>query len=197
MKISPALLGSILLCSDEPKRSDAIVYLEGDGWSRIKKTAQLYKAGLARHVVVSGGFNHPEVGCYPAERAARKLRAAGVPARALILEARSQHTRGQAEEVLKLAKQRGWSSLILVASHFHQIRAFLTFLKCMRERKQRLVLFNAPARDLTWFDKTAWGSSRAQLLELELKKLTLYKRHVASFPTLLQYLKQREGMVRR
>ena len=62
--------------------------------------------------------------------------------------------------------------MILVASAFHQPRAFLTFLKAIENSKIKLQIFNAPCKDYP---------QKLDLFNLELKKIKEYqiKGHVA------------------
>jgi uncharacterized SAM-binding protein YcdF (DUF218 family) len=190
----------IALVGNEPlRKADSIVVLEGDGFHRIRKTHELYEEGWAPLVLISGGIDAPDRGSYPAVQMAEKLAGLGVPRDCMLLEDRSLHTRHQAEEVMTIAQQRGWSGILLVASNFHQYRAYLTFLRVAQERRLELEIVNAPARDLPWFEKLHWGA-RIDLLEQEFDKIEEYARrgHVATFEEALQHqcAKERGGAER-
>ena len=81
----------------------------------------------------------------------------GVPKEAIIHEKKSKNTRDQAVEVIKLAISNNWRKIILVATHDHQYRAYLTFLKEVLDSKSDILLFNSPVRNLKWFEENAWG----------------------------------------
>ena len=83
---------------------------------------------------------------------------------------------------MELARSRNWTRVILVASHYHQYRAFLTFLKARSEAGLDLEILNAPVRDLPWFEATPWGR-RLDLLESEFSKIEAYAGmgHIATF----------------
>ena len=183
----------VLVANEPPKKADAIVVLEGDGFHRIPKAVQLYKSGWAPLVLISGGIDAPERGSFPAAQMSRQLTALGVPADRILLEDRSLHTRHQAEEVLTIAQQRGWSGILLVASHYHQYRAFLTFLRVAQERALGLEIVNAPAADLPWFEALPWGV-RADLLDQEFQKIDEYGRlgHIATFEEGLLHQQSKE-----
>ena len=95
---------------------------------------------------------------------------------------------------MKIVKERKWKRIILVASHFHQLRAFLTFLKTMKEAKLRIKIINVPVRELPWFKRTSLGKNRFQLLESELKKINQYikKGHLVTVRETLKYQKWKE-----
>ena len=182
-----------MLPNDPLEKADAIVVLEGDNLNRIPEAARLFTAGLAPLVVITGGFRGGPAHSIPASEMKLTLVAAGVPEGSIFLEERSQNTREQALEVMKLAKDKGWKSIIIVASHYHQYRAFLTFLKEMREAELELVLINAPARDLPWFANELQGR-RIDLLEGEFERIAEYQKkgHVASFEEGVEYLEWKE-----
>ena len=71
-----------------------------------------------------------------------KLINKGIPSKAIVHESLSQNTREQAIEIIKMAKLNGWNKLILVASHYHQYRAYLTFLKEVLKMKNQIAIQN-------------------------------------------------------
>lgn len=175
------------------KKSDALICLEGDGWSRADFAAKLFRKNWAEKIVISGGlFNLPF--SVPAEDLADYLIKKGISKERIILEKKSKNTREQAVEVIKIAKERKWQRVILVASYFHQPRAYLTFLKAMEESGFKIEIFNAPVKEVSWFEKTSLGSSRLELLEKEFKKIEDYtkKGHLAPIKKLLEYQKWKE-----
>lgn len=100
------------------------------------------------------------------------------------LSLRGAHTREEAE--LALAQRTdGEHDLTIVTSAYHQLRAFLTFLKVLQERglDRTVRLRNAPA------------ASRMDKLAQELDKIAAYqaKGHVASFEDGLRYLQWRDS----
>lgn len=182
-----------LVDNDTLKPADAIVLLEGDGFARVAASVRLLRAGLAPQILVSGGLDAPGNGCHPAARLREALMDAGVGEDEILLEDRSLHTRHQAVEVMRIARERGWRGLILVASHYHQYRAYLSFLKGMREAGLELVIMNAPVRDLPWFEDSGWGR-RLDLLEDEFRKIEVYGAlgHLATFQEAIEYQRWKE-----
>jgi uncharacterized SAM-binding protein YcdF (DUF218 family) len=99
-------------------------------------------------------------------------------------------------EVIKLAQQKNWLRIILVATHEHQYRAYLTFLREVLDSKSGIILYNAPVRNLGWFSETGWGI-RFLRLEKEFERIELYlsRGHLASFKEAIDYQKWKEEQV--
>lgn len=178
------------------RKSDAIVLLEGDGYNRIQKTIDLYKSGVSDTIVFSGNIINESYGSFPYERIAPMLQKAGIPENDILYEDKSTNTLEQAIEVIQLAKKSGWERIILVASHYHQYRAFLTFLKQQQLNLPNLIIYNCPANDLPWFEQNNWGK-RIDLLADEFKKIEIYKlnNHLATYKEAIQYYKWREEQI--
>ncbi len=182
-----------LLNNDRIAKSDVIIVLEGDGYYRVDKAADLWKEKWAPLVVISGGSDNPSYGSYPAAQMKKQLRRAGVPEQYILLDEKSKNTKEQAEEMMRWAKAKKWRRIILIASHYHQYRAFLTFLRAMQSKRMKLILINTPSRGLPWFKKNPWGR-RIDLLSSEFDKITAYRRKgdIASFVESIAYMKWKE-----
>jgi uncharacterized SAM-binding protein YcdF (DUF218 family) len=182
-----------LVDNDRLLKSDAIVCLEGDGYNRIELSTKLLKEKWAKKVLISGGYDNPPFSI-PAKDLAKELIKKGVPSQNIILEEKSQNTYEQSKEVMKIVKERKWKRIILVASHFHQLRAYLTFLKAMKKLNLKIKISNAPARNLSWFEKTSLGLNRLQLLEEDLKKIQKYIKegYLATIKEAIDYQKWKE-----
>ncbi len=183
----------ILIDNDCIKKSDVIILLEGDGLNRIPKAVELYQAGFANNIIFSGGSDNLVYGSFPFSMAYPELIHSGIPQAAIIHESSSQNTRQQAIEVIKLANLKGWKKLILVASHYHQYRAYLTFLKVIKDTNSNILLYNSPAKDLVWFEETGWGK-RFDLLDDEFDRIDKYSAlsHLLSLNDAIDYQKWKE-----
>jgi len=183
----------VLVDNDCIKKSDAIILLEGDGLNRIQKAVELYQLGFAETLVFSGGITNYDYGSMPFSCVYPELINTGVPPSAIIHESKSQNTREQAIEVVKLANLKSWKKLILVASHYHQYRAYLTFLKELLDSNRNIILYNAPAKDLSWFEETVWGK-RFDLLGDEFDRIEKYTQlsHLSSIDEAIEYQKWKE-----
>lgn len=182
-----------LVDNDVLKPSDAIILLEGDGLNRYQKAVELYKWKLGSKIVFSGGITDYEYGSFPFCDVLPHILTTGVPEKDIIHENESLNTREQAVEVIKLAKINNWKRLVLVASHEHQYRAYLTFLREVLDSNEDIILYNAPVRNLGWFTKTSWGI-RFERLEQEFERIEKYSKlgHLATYQEVIDYQKWKE-----
>lgn len=184
--------------NDTYEEADAVVLLEGDGYSRIEHACSILLNGFAKKLIFSGGILEKNNGSYSFEMCEKYIKQYGVKKSQLILELKSKNTKEQAEEVIKLCINNKWNKIILVASHYHQYRAFLTFLKHIIKKRieKNFIIYNAPEKKLPWFEHTEWGISRLNLFRQEFKKITLYKNDIASFKEAIDYFQWREQQKR-
>tara|TARA_B100000575_G_scaffold46581_1_gene33747 strand:+ start:34436 stop:35083 length:648 start_codon:yes stop_codon:yes gene_type:complete len=182
-----------LVDNDGLLKSDVIVLLEGDGFNRYKKASNLYLNGLSEKIIFSGAITDYDYGSFPFEDILPKLVESGVPKEAIIHEKKSKNTRDQAVEVIKLAISNNWRKIILVATHDHQYRAYLTFLKEVLDSKSDILLFNSPVRNLKWFEENAWGR-RFDNIDKEFKKIDKYMSigHLATYDDAIKYQELKE-----
>jgi len=116
------------MSSRSPPEADAIVVL-GCVWSarlrrRVERGVQLYREGVAPLLVLSGGGSGPEP---EAEIMRRIALAGGVPQAALLIEACSRDTLGNARETALLLSAHGLRSVVLVSDRTHLPRAAVLF----------------------------------------------------------------------
>ena len=106
----------------------------------------------------------------------------------MLSEEQSWHTRAQADHTLQVAVQHAWSRLLLVGSTYHQLRAFLTFLRSAARVGWSGHIVNCPAF-LGW-DAYPYGKHRTaqELFMEECEKLRHYHDDVASVEEGLQYI---------
>ncbi len=178
-----------LVSNDQVEKADVVILLEGDGFARVEKACSLIANGWAGTLVFSGGIEKLAYGSYPYKMCEEQILKAGIKQEQIIVEAISQHTRQQAEEVIALCEKNNWTKIILVATHYHQYRAFLTFLKVLEEKKldKTIQIFNAPTQ-ASWFEETGWGK-RIDLLKIEFEKIEQYKQsgHISEYKTAIAY----------
>lgn len=176
--------------------SDAIILLEGDGFHRYQKAVNLYHQGVGKKIVFSGNIVNKEYGSYPFEEIKPLILKAGVREEDLIYENKSLQTQQQAVEIVKMAQERDWKKLVLVASHEHQYRAYLTFLRQIIDSKSSIILYNAPVRNLNWFVDSGWGV-RFDRLKGEFERIENYTAlgHLANVEEVVKYQRWKESFL--
>ncbi len=176
--------------------SDAAILLEGDGFFRFKKAVCLYKEGLVKKIVFSGNIIDRNYGSFPYEEVKPYILKEGVPEGDIIHEDISRNTRQQAIEIIRMSKERGWGKIILVASPEHQYRAYLTFLREVLDSDNKLILYNAPARNLKWFVDSGWGN-RYDRLSAEFERIERYSAigHLANAKEAIEYQEWKESLI--
>ena len=107
--------------------ADAIVVLGGPDGNRVWQAARLYRAGKAPLIIATGGRVWPGSIRSPARIMHDRLRALGVPDRAIVVENESRNTRQNALFVAELAASWGVEKVLLVTSAWHMPRAAATF----------------------------------------------------------------------
>ncbi len=133
------LLVSPLIHNDTPVKSDVIIVLGGGiisdthslPWGveeRVTKGVELYKAGFAPTIIVSGGIVHFQ-GEAESEVMAPFAVMLGVPEDDIIQENRSKDTYTNALYSTQIMQEHGWQRAIVVTSDFHSGRACRIFKK--------------------------------------------------------------------
>ncbi|MBO6205645.1 MAG: YdcF family protein [Lachnospiraceae bacterium] len=177
-------------------KSDAAILLEGDGFFRFQKAVELYNIGMVSKIVFSGNVVDKDYGSYPFSEVKPYIVNGGVPEKDIIHEDKSMQTRQQAVEIVKMAKEKGWKKLALVASHDHQYRAYLTFLREVLDTHSGLILYNTPVRNLNWFVDHGWGMRFDRLLG-EFERIEKYSAlgHLATAQEVIEYQKWKESLL--
>ncbi len=110
----------ILYDDDEVTMADAVVVLAGSRF-RLPVGLRLVDRGVAPVLVISDGLD-------PRSPSANRL----CREQALVLCPKPEpySTRGEARLVARLARERGWESIVVVTSRFHLLRARVLFERC-------------------------------------------------------------------
>ena len=119
--VGALIFSKSLLCLDSgpPQHADAIIVLGGGVFDRPAHAAELFKAGFASRIIVTGDGDCDE------NRLA--LVARGVPQSAIEVECRSRTTWENARFTEPLLKAAGAKRVIIVTSWYHSRRALNTF----------------------------------------------------------------------
>lgn len=136
--------------------ADAIVVLGGNPYDRFEYGLELAERGLARQVVLSNS-----VGAQDARMrtlCAREI--AGVRVTCFLPEPWT--TRGEAQEVRRLAAERGWDDIIVVTTTAHLERARFILKRCYGRAMQ---MTDFPERRGTAETVFGWGYQSAGWLK--------------------------------
>jgi uncharacterized SAM-binding protein YcdF (DUF218 family) len=109
---------------DEPRSADAVVVLSGVRDARLAKGLELMRSGVGRTLVISDGEARGWA-------EANRLCAGQAAFRVVCFRPRPYSTHGEAADVARLARARGWRSLVVVTSRYHVTRARLLFRRCL------------------------------------------------------------------
>jgi uncharacterized SAM-binding protein YcdF (DUF218 family) len=123
----------VLVVDDGQVQADVIVLLGGGAGERPACAAELFRAGAAPKILVSGAGD--------ADGNRLLLMHRGVPSAAISLEPNSRTTRENAQLSIPLLRAMGAKKIILVTSWYHSRRA----LKCFRHYASDLVFDSCPS----------------------------------------------------
>src|ERR671939_278548 len=106
---------------DSPRRANAVVVLAGGKVPRLEKALGLMRRHVAPVLVISDGWDPlwPEANRLCAGHAARFA--------VVCFRPKPYSTRGEAEDVARLAARRRWRSIVVVTSRYHVTRARMLF----------------------------------------------------------------------
>ena len=188
-----------LIMATKPEAADVIVWLQGDQFDRGAKVLELYRAGFAPKILIIGNNVQVGIGSKAAEidvdlpALKHWLVSHSIPESSIMVEDGALNVHEQAVHAIDLAKKYNWIKIILVASPYHQLRAFLTFLKARNDAQIELDIINQPATNLAWDQKPTGREKTAQEIfgQDELRKIKQYRGHVATAVEGLEYIKKR------
>lgn len=182
-----------LLSEQHLQKADAIVLLAGDRYHRVAKAAELYHAGYAPRIVLTSNADNWDYGSLPSRKLVAALLEYGVPEQDILWEETAPHTRAEADRTLRIAQERGWKTLLIVTTEYHQYRAFLTWFKVMKDQNLNLTLLMASVDEFPDF----YTDTREDALAREFTKIAEYgeKGDVASLKEGIDYLTQEAGMI--
>lgn len=164
----PLFIGWYLSPQDPIEKSDVMVTVSGgDNNARIKKTVELYREGWAPVILYSGAAAEGDVSNAAAMRnISVKM---GVPKSAIIIEEKSEDTVQNAKYSAAIIKARGYQSMILVTSPYHQRRTMELF---RNELGKDFKIINRSAVDEDWRKRGWWKDEEGRFLTLgELGKI--------------------------
>lgn len=169
-----------MLISQVPEWVDVIVFLQGDRLDRIASVQTLYSKGYGELILISGNNKFINRDKRAGEDDMNLLELKnwlvehGIKEEAILIDNQSFNTKDQAMRVIALAKNRGWSRMLVVTSAYHAMRAYLTFLKQaeMQDWKGKIIMH---AVLLPW-DAVPGGREKTagEMFEVEMEKIKTY-----------------------
>jgi len=144
-KLLPAV-GRALDVRPQVQSADVIVVLGGGNGDRERYASDLFRQGLARHVIATGSPVGSDVG-------ANLLADQGVPRDAIVLANGTLNTREDALGSLELMRQHNWRTALLVTDTYHERRSLWTFRTAFASTG--LEVWPAPVVG-GWFDANHW-----------------------------------------
>ena len=156
----------------KPEKSDVIVVLGGDSGLRVRKGAELYNAGYATHIVLTGideRFYRP---AHPNWRE-RRMKALGVPKKVIIIDAKSKTTWEEAINTSKMMASNGWKRAIVVSDPPHMLRLHQTWSRAFAGSPKTFILVST---NPLWWHRVLWWKEREsyQFVISEVKKNIFY-----------------------
>jgi len=117
----------MLVNSESPRKADIVLVLAGDSSGRrAKKGAELVRAGYAPRLFLSNGLRF--YGLSESEAAANYVVAMGLPRESVVaLHESPQSTQAEARMDLRVLREMGVHSMLLVTSPYHTGRATRIF----------------------------------------------------------------------
>lgn len=157
-----------------PVTSDVIVALGGDDGHRVKKVVELFRAGYADTVLITGLEGSPSgERAYYLNWRAKVLTDAGVAADRLQIESTASNSYEEARAVLALLQARQWSKALVVSDPPHMRRLNRVWSRTFAGSGKSYVLVASEPR---WWDAERWWTSEksGQFVLTELIKMGYY-----------------------
>ena len=172
----PWLVGGVLEKTDIPKPADVIVVFAGGvGESgkanqgheeRVQRAVELYKKGLAEHIIFSSGF----VYLFEEPQIMKTLAVyLGVPEDVIILETKARNTYENVKFTYAILENEGWDSALLVSSSYHMKRASLVFNKLAPE----LEISYLPVVNSKFYEHKSFGNGK--MIDIKQLKAILHE----------------------
>ena len=124
---------------DQLERADAIIVLGGEHDGREDYGLQLAREGWAPTVVLSNPY-------WDGDPVMRRVCREPDDVEVICFKPDPGTTRGEAEEMRRLADQRSWSKIIVVSWRYHLPRARLVFQQCFSDQSDAAVMVDVPRR---------------------------------------------------
>lgn len=166
-------VAGFLIVPTDITQSDVVVPLGGGTGERLDKAADLYRAGYASKVVITGVVGVGSGGGYWLDAVLKELYDRGVAPGDVLFERKARSTYGEAVGLKSLLEEKGYKSAIVVTDPPHLRRATYVFGKVFAGSPVRLHFSSsAPA----WFRAEEWWKDETNFFFVvnEYQKLIYY-----------------------
>lgn len=170
--------GRYLISEDEPCRVQAIFVLAGGPKDRADEALELYRQGLGRFLVCTGGtvpadFEALGLLFREAEITAAYLARSGMDSSAIVLLPEGSSTLEESDLILRYCLEKKLDTVMVVSHRFHTRRIRSFFEKPFREAGIYLNIHGAPSSQ---YDEKRWWENEYGLLMVnnEYVKLIYY-----------------------
>lgn len=156
----------------KPQKADVIVVLGGDDGLRVKKGAELYKAGYARTILLTGIDNRYYRPNHPNWRE-RRLMERGIPRKNIMVDTWSESSWEEAENSFDMMKKKGWETALVVSDPPHMLRLHKAWNKAFTGSGKRFILVKTSP---SWWNPLLWWHTPMsyQFVISEIKKNIYY-----------------------
>lgn len=170
-------ISEYLFCDDEPAQADLILLFGGKRLERADRAAELYLAGFAPRIFITGGDKRG-IGVCESERLRNRCIELGVPAEAITVECESVNTLENVRfSVARIEAATGWQNIqnvILVTSPYHMKRVKQTMARYI---PRAVKITCCPDRRTDVTRDNWWQTPEGQnLISRELEKARTYAR---------------------
>lgn len=166
--LSLVAVGAILIVADPIEPVKAVVILSGDAGDRLNMAVELLDRGYVQNLVITNTDRTAN------RRLEREARAKGFERdRIFITDLEVDSTLDEAQAVLQLAQDQGWSDLMVVTDPYHSFRTRLIFRRELRGSGVSIYVRPVVGH---WFQATTWFTQREgwNVVFLEIVKLMNY-----------------------
>lgn len=155
----------------KPEKADVIIVLGGDDGLRVEQGGELYKAGYAPNILVTGIDSRYYRPSQPNWRE-RRLMELGIPEKAIIVDTRSETTWEEALNSVETMTKKGWKSAIVVSDPPHMFRLYHTWSIAVKDSPKQFTLVST--KPDWWHPLLWWGNKTSYRFVLSEVQKNLY-----------------------
>lgn len=171
-------MAHFLIQQDELQSTAAMAVLSGGGWDRGNEAGRIFKKGLVKQVICTGGNPLPDLKAYgldvtESDVTKQNLLRNAVPDSAIIQIKKGSSTMEEKQLLLKYCSEHGIKKLLLLSSLYHTRRIRSVFEEEFRKAGITLIIRGSRS---SRFDEYRWWESEDGLIAMnnEMMKTIYY-----------------------